>query len=172
MSFAKNIIIDKVKKYHFFIGFNFEIDGDYYQIEDLEEMKWDDKPGSAVTTGATSNWNVTNLTPLEGYAYYIEKVGIDGFCGFQVLFKDYPHNAPRREATYFYMEDASRHKPMFIPHVIFNPDYPTYKLYNPTASSNTPRMFFYGEKWKIKKLSIRPDQITKLTDYMKGSMKG
>ena len=187
MSFARNIIIDGVRKYHFFIGFLFEYENQVYRINRMEEMIWNE---TSTTTGSriaaigagltvTVDFDKT-LTPKEGFAYWFEFIGIDGFCGYQVLHKGYPHNAPARRETFLFKEDAGRFNGKYLPHIILNPDFPTYKFTNPKAFVNIPHMYFRGEKWDYSILKegeaaserARIGTIPRLENYMVGSMPG
>lgn len=175
MVYAKQVIVNDRKRYFFQIGYNIKIENQFYKIFDLEEMFWDEEIDSVTANTSSIQEFNDNLTPREGYMYFIELMGIDGLLGFQVYYKNYAHNSPRRKEVYLYAADAGRFNKKYIPNAIMSPDYPTLRFNNPTSSDHAGRMYFEGLKFQLKRLeNIDPKDITyiELSDYMAGSMLG
>ncbi len=174
MTYAKQVIVDNIRSWHWQIGYNFEFENSFYKILDMQDMEWDQTTGSVATVSTSTVDFDTNLKPHKGYGYWIEFVGIDGFVGFQPLFKNYPQMTPHREAKYWYKEDAGRFNMKYMPHLILDGDYPTYQFYNPKGSAYTGHMYWKGKKFRLELLDSLPagEIAVPITSYMRASLPG
>lgn len=164
------IFIDGERKYKFLKGFIVKIGAKIYKILGIEELRWSEPIGSIATvTGTTKDFD-TYMKPLDNYIYWVEYMGIDGFCGWALQFpKGIVHGAPRGQTSYVYKDEAGKLNPMYYPMIITTPDYPTWAVYNPFSASNNSDAYFFGERWRVKLLDSLEMQnvtsVTELTDY-------
>lgn len=167
------IFFDPTRKYKFLVNHYFKIEKSYYQITGIDEnLGWSQSTGSVTTLQETvKDWS-DYLRPLDGYAYFIERMGINGRLGFAMQFpKGITHGAPRGQTRYLYYDDASHVDPIYYPFVVLPPHFPSWKLYNPTTATYTAYAYFFGEKWKIRKipeLEVNAEieqKAIELTDY-------
>lgn len=158
------IFIDGERKYKFRIGYVIKIGKNFYRITGIEELRWTEALGSLAATTATTYDFSTYMKPLDGYIYFVEYMGIDGFCGFALQFpKGIVHGAPRGQTSYVYKDEAGKLNPMYYPMVITSPNYPTWATYNPESSANNADAYFFGERWKVNKLT--QPEISEITSY-------
>lgn len=167
------IFIDDKRKYKFLVGYVLKLGAKFYRIDGIEELRHSESIGSlAATTASTKDWD-TYLKPLDGYIYFIQEMGIDGFVGFALQMpKGIVHGAPRGETQYVYKDEAGRLNPKYYPFVLTPPNYPTWAIYNPTGAANTSQAYFFGERWKVHKLESHEvaKDYTELTDYTLGGI--
>lgn len=165
------IFVDGERKHKFLIGYNVEIGANMYKIVGIEELRWMEAIGSLATVSTTSKDFDTYMKPLDNYVYWVEYMGIDGFCGWALQFpKGIVHGAPRGQTQYVYKDEAGKLNPLYYPMIITSPNYPTWVVYNPTGAANDSDAYFFGERWRIKlligaELSDIGSNFTKLTDY-------
>lgn len=169
------IFIDGVRIYKFMIGYKFKIGQTFYEILGIEPFKHLEALGSLAASTTTTKDFTTYMKPLDNYIYFVEWMAIDGNCGFQFQFqKGIPHGTVRGNTEYLYFDDAKPSDPLYWPFLIIPPNYPTWALYNPTASANNSDAIFKGERWLVKKLGVNetpPEgQYTILTDYAAGGI--
>jgi len=162
------IFIDNIRKYKFRINDIIKVGSRIYKIIGIEMLEHEESMGS-VSAGSTSDYDFdTNLKPSDGYAYFIEFIGISGLCKFRFEFpRGQPHFTPHGILEYIDFDHANRLRPMYVPFIIFNPEYPSVKLYNPSDVANTPYMYFRGEKFEIESLTSIPpgERVIDLLDY-------
>lgn len=169
------IFIDNERKYKFLIGYNIKIGQDFYRIDGIEKLRHEEALTALATVTASTYDFSTYLKPLDGYMYFIEKMGIDGFCGFALQFpKGIVHGAPRGETEYVYKDEAGKLNPEYYPFIITTPNYPTWAYYNPTTATNTSYAYFKGERWKVHKINSSEltgkDTYIELLDYTNGGI--
>lgn len=168
------IFIDDKRKYKFIIGYNIKIGEDYFRIDGIEELRHKEAMTALATVTASTYDFDTYLKPLDGYMYFIESMGIDGFCGWALQFpKGIVHGAPRGETQYVYKDEAGKLNPKYYPFIITSPNYPTWAYYNPTTATNTSTAYFFGERWRIRKLGSSetpPKEYVELLDYTRGGI--
>jgi len=168
------VFIDGERKYKFLIGYKLKIGQDYYRIDGIEELRHTENLTALATVTASTYDFDTYLKPLDGYIYFIEHMGIDGFCGFALQFpKGIVHGAPRGETQYVYKDEAGKLDPLYYPFIITTPNYPTWAYYNPSGATNTSVAYFFGERWKVRKLQATeapPKDFLELTDYAQGGI--
>ncbi|KKN90793.1 hypothetical protein LCGC14_0223760 [marine sediment metagenome] len=165
------IFIDGERKFKFMKGYNIKLGAKMFKIMGIEELRWKEAIGSVATGIATTkDWD-TYMKPLDNYIYFVEYMGIDGFCGFALQFpKGIVHGAPRGQTEYVYKDEAGKLNPMFYPFLISSPDYPTWAVFNAAAIANNSDAYFFGERWRVKILSGTEIQeigsnFTEMTDY-------
>lgn len=167
------LFIDNKRKYKFLIGYVIKTGAKYFKIDGIEELRHSEAIGSlAAATASTKDWD-TYMKPLDGYIYFIQEMGIDGFCGFALQFpKGIVHGAPRGETEYVYKDEAGKLNPKYYPFIITSPDYPTWATNNPKAAANNSQAYFYGERWKVHQLQPHeiPKDYTELTNYALGGI--
>ncbi len=164
------LFIDSEKIYKFRIGHNIKILENYYRIDNIQPLYHKEACGSCSATDTLTKDFDTYLKPREGYLYFIEHVGIDGFCGFHFQMpKGQPHLTPQGYGEYIYFDIANPLDPYYLPFIVEPPNYPVLKLYNPEAAANNSDASFEGQKMQVKKLEgaeIPPKgQYTELIDY-------
>ena len=158
------IFINGERKYIFRIGYVIKIGQNFYRIKGIEELRWKESMTALATVTASTYDFSTYMKPLDGYIYFVEYMGIDGFCGFAVQFpKGIVHGAPRGQTEYVYKDEAGKLLPMYYPMIITSPNYPTWAYYNPTGLTRTDDAYFFGERWKVDLLS--PAEIAEVTSY-------
>ena len=175
------VFLDPTRKYKFLIGHYFKTgrrEKVYYQIIGIDEvLRWRQSTGAVTASSTTTkDWD-TYLKPLDGYAYFIEKMGIEGKVGFQLQFpKGINHGTPRGEAKYLYASEAGKGNPWYYPIIVIPPFYPTWALNNPDTSDRTGYGYFFGEKWRVRKIAsseVTPNiekLATEMTDYALGGI--
>lgn len=164
------IFINGERKYIFRIGYVVKIGLNFYRIKGIEELRWYEPIGSIATVTVTQKDFDTYMKPLAGYIYWVEYMGIDGFCGFSIEFpKGIVHGAPRGQLQYIYKDEAGKLNPVYYPMIITAGSHPTWNVYNPTGAANNSDAYFFGERWKVDLLKeAEIAEITsweELTDY-------
>ncbi len=165
------IFIDDERLYKFLKGYNVKVGAKMYKIMGIEELRWMEAIGALATITATTKDFDTYMKPLDNYIYFVESMGIDGFCGWALQFpKGIVHGAPRGQTAYVYKDEAGKLNPIYYPMIITSPDYPTWAVYNPSGSSNNSDAYFFGQRWRVKLLDSGEVQevgsnYTELTDY-------
>lgn len=98
-------------------------------------------------------------------------MGINGALEFQLQFPSgIPHWSVHGMAMRFNRFQAGYLSPVYAPFLILNPDYPSINYYNPEAASKAADIWFYGWRWKLKKLDYEPSVYTELTKYAGGGI--
>lgn len=158
------IFIDNKRKFKFRAGYIVKLGKNFYRINGIEELRWAEAMTAlAATTASTYDFS-QYMQPNPGYMYFVEKMGIDGFCGWALQFpKGIVHGAPHGQTSYVYKDEAGKLNPMYYPMVITSPNFPTWAYYNPTAASNTPTAYFFGERWRVTKLE--ESEVAQVTSY-------
>lgn len=169
------IFIDDIREYKFMIGYKIKVGNNYYEILGIERLTHKEAIGAVTTLNTTTKDFNDYMKPLDGYIYFVEFMAIDGNCGFQLEFpKGIPHGTPRGNVEYLYFADASPSAPLYEPLVIIPPNYPSWKVYNPTASTNNSDAIFKGKRWRVKKLGVSEipaeGRYIELTDYASGGI--
>lgn len=177
------LFIDGERIYKFRIGDVVKISNNYYRLENIQPLRHGPVAlGSIATTETgTFDFSVANsqyMQPLEGYLYWVEKVAIDGRCGFRFEFpKGQPHLHPKGSAPgeYIYFRHAKPSDPLYLPFVIEPPYYPTWQLYNPHTAANNSDAWFWGFKWQVemlKGMDVPSEGYIELTDYRRSGELG
>ena len=157
------ILITK-KKFNFKLGYVIKVGREFYEILGIEPFTHYELIASVATGVAqTQNFNA-NLTPSQGYMYWIEKMGIDGALGFQLTFPAVPRWTVHGLRRYIYRHRASFINPIHMPILIRNPQFPRFTYFNPELDAKVGIMFFEGERWIIKQVA-EPSTYTDLTSY-------
>jgi hypothetical protein len=146
------ILVTK-KKYNFKLGYVIKVGKEYYEIIGIEWLHHPEKVNSVDATDSADQSFSENLKPSEGYAYWIEEIGIDGALGFQLKFPAVPRWTVHGNKRYIYRHRASFMNPLYFPFLVLNPDYPRFTFYNPENSAKEAVMYFTGERWLLDKLS-------------------
>lgn len=171
------IFVDNKRKYKFMVGYKVKVGSRFYEIMGIEPLRHKEATGSVATvTATTKDWD-TYMRPLNGYIYFVEKMGINGYLGFAFQFpKGIVHGAPRGETEYIYFNEANSLNPLYYPFVIIDPYFPTWALYNPNANSNNSDAYFFGERWLVREMLsdeyrlLKRNEYTELVDYSKGGI--
>ena len=158
------IFVDGERKFKFRNGYVIKLGKKFYRIKGIEELRWAEEMTALATVTASTYDFSTYMKPLDGYMYFIEYIGIDGFCGIAIQFpKGIVHGSPRGQTSYMYKDEAGKLKPAYYPMMWTAPDYPTIAYYNPTLLTRTDTIYFFGERWKIDILS--PAEIAEVSSY-------
>lgn len=159
------------------IGHNIKLGKKFYRIFGIDPLTWKEETGS-ISAGdeTTKDWN-DYLLPLDGFAYWIEKLAIEGRLGFAVNFpRGKPHGAPRGQTRYIYWGEARPGHPKYFPMLVTPPSYPSYALYNPHSAANNSYAWFFGERWWVDEPLTKEeveeigDRYTELTNYAGGGI--
>jgi len=152
------------KKYNFKLGYIIKVGREFYEILGIEPFTHYELIASVATGVAqTQNFNA-NLTPSQGYMYWIEKMGIDGALGFQLTFPAVPRWTVHGLRRYIYRHRASFINPIHMPILVRNPQFPRFTYFNPEVAAKVGIMFFEGERWIIKQTE-ESNVYTDLTSY-------
>ncbi len=158
------IFVDGERKYKFRIGYTIKVGQNFYRIKGIEELRWKESMTALATVTASTYDFDTYMKPLDGFIYFVEYIGVDGFCGIAIQFpKGIVHGAPRGQTEYVYKDEAGKLNPMYYPMIITSPNYPTIAYYNPTTVSRTDDIYFFGERWKVDKLN--PSEVSEISSY-------
>ena len=170
------IFMDGERKYKFMKGYHIKLGNKLFRILGIEDLRWKEAIGSIATvTATTKDWD-TYMKPLDNYIYFVEYMGIDGFCGFALQFpKGIVHGAPRGQTDYMYKDEAGKLNPIYFPFIITSPDYPTWAVYNPSGAANNSDAYFFGERWRVVLLDASQiadigSNFTDMTDYAMGGI--
>lgn len=159
------------------IGYQFKLGAKYYKIFGIENLRHKEATGSVDSLDDTTVNFDTYMKPLDGYAYFVEFLAIDGYLGWQLEFPaGMPHGTPRGNIEYIYFDEANVLNMMYVPFIITPPNYPSFKLYNPESFANNSDMIFKGKRWLVKQLVgddiPQPGQFVTMQDYAKGIGQG
>ncbi len=157
------ILITK-KKFNFKLGYIIKIGREFFELIGIESFTHYELINSVATLKAQDQSFGTNLTPSQGYMYWIEKVGIDGALGFQLKFPAVPRWTVHGLKRYIYRHRASFINPMPLQILIRHPNYPRFTFYNPELTAKVAIMFFEGERFIVEKTS-ESNVYTDLTSY-------
>lgn len=160
-------VILSEKKYNFKIGYIFKDGNQFYQIIGIEPLDHYEEVSSVAATSSADQSFSNELKPSEGYAYWIEKVGIDGALGFQLKFPSVPRWTVHGNKRFLYRHRAGYMNMIYRPFLVINPDYPRFTFHNPEASAMEAVIYFEGERWALR--SIKSGDVgkywTDLTSY-------
>lgn len=154
------------QKFNFKLGYVIKVGKEYYTILGIEPFSHYEAVDSVATLTAQDQSFATNLTPSNGYMYWIEEIGIDGALGFQLKFPAVPRWTVHGEKRYIYRHRASFINPLNFNILIRNPQYPRFTFYNPELAAKLAIIYFGGERWIIEPIPKGQVEIyTDLTSY-------
>lgn len=157
------------------IGYQFKLGAKYYKILGIEDLRHKEATGSVDSLDDTTVSFDDYMKPLDGYAYFVEFLAIDGYLGWQFEFPaGIPHGTPRGNIEYIYFDEGHPLNMVYVPFIVTPPNYPTFKLYNPEAFANNSDILFKGKRWLVEKLTgakIPPlGQFVEMEDYAAGGI--
>ena len=157
------ILITK-KKFNFKLGYIIKVGREFFELIGIEPFTHYELIASVATLTAQDQSFATNLTPSQGYMYWIEKIGIDGALGFQLKFPAVPRWTVHGLKRYIYRHRASFTNPKPMEILIRNPNYPRFTFYNPELTAKLGVMYFEGERFIVKPVG-ESNVYTDLTSY-------
>lgn len=159
------ILITK-QKYNFKIGYVFKVGREFYEILGIEHFEHYESTASIAYATPTDQSFQTNLTPSQGYMYWITGIGIDGALGFQLKFPNIPRWTAHGNKRYIYRHRASFMNPININILIRNPEFIRLTLYNPELAAKVAIIYFKGERWIVRPIDASAvEHFTDLTSY-------
>lgn len=159
-------------EFDFKIGHNIQIGEAYYRIESIDLLTYQ-HTSTVAAGGSTIEKFDDNLQPNREFIYHIERVAVDGYLQFQLQFPEgVPHWTPHGITQRLDYKNAGFPMGIYAPMFIMNPYYPAFNVYNPKSYSVTGIFWFFGWKYTVKQLTVRPAVITEVTNYAQGGGRG